>query len=72
MKTPIQEMLEYLLEYYNIYGFNEEPFINKEKEFAKQCFEAGRKFGMDNSYSIEWGVDTTQPDFDNWYKQFEQ
>lgn len=76
--TPIQELIETakrnpqelncaLIPWTYILSLEE-----KEKEFAKQCFEAGRIFGMNNSYSIEWGEDTTQPDFDNWYKQFEQ
>ena len=69
--TPIQELKEQLVEE-DIRGLSIDYYLQKEKEFAKQCFEAGRKFGIDNSYSIEWGEDTTQPDFDNWYKQFEQ
>lgn len=69
--TPIQELKEQLVEE-DIRGLSIDYYLQKEKEFAKQCFEAGRKFGIDNSYSIEWGEDTTQPDFDNWYKQFGQ
>lgn len=70
METPISLIINYL-NTINI-KVTKQLWQDKEKEFAKQCFEAGRKFGMDNSHSIEWGEDTTQPDFDNWFKQFEQ
>ncbi len=41
MKTPIQELIEYLLNYYNVFGLNEEPWLAKEKCFAEECFIAG-------------------------------
>lgn len=69
--TPLQEFIEYLEEYWEYYG-DEYTWLEKEKEFAKKCFEAGTEYGMDVSYSIDWGEeDTVKPDFNNWYKQFE-
>lgn len=38
-----------------------ETFIQKEKEFAKQCFEAGQMDGL-----------FPEKDFETFYKQFEK
>ena len=65
MKTPVQELKDYLLEYSES-CFDEEQFLINEKEFARKCFEAGADWSADREY-----FDTHLP-FDEWYKQFEQ
>ena len=69
--TPIQELKEQLVEE-DIRGLSIDYYLQKEKEFAKQCFEAGKYYGMDIINSIDWAENPTKPDFDNFYKQFEQ
>lgn len=46
--------------------------LEEEKEFARACFEAGQRFGTDLTMSIEDGMPTKRPDFDEFYKQFEK
>jgi hypothetical protein len=53
--TPIQELKEQLVEE-DIRSLSVDYYLQKEKEFAKQCFEAGKLF----------------VDFKEWYKKFEQ
>lgn len=75
MKTPIQELIE-LIQQNNTISYSELLLrlrikLKKEKEFAEKCFEAGLNRGIDNVISTEWGEDTTTPDFDSFYKEFE-
>ena len=61
--TPIQELKEQLVEE-DIRGLSIDYYLQKEKEFAKQCFEAGQNYQMD-----DWFM---EPNFETFYKQFEQ
>ena len=84
MKTPIQELIwssevghlkntEWFDEQKNdIYIKALKQLLVYEEQFAKQCFEAGRTYGMDICISSEWAENPTTPDFDTWYKQFEK
>lgn len=69
MKTPMYNHL-FKTDYTLSSDFSKTR-LAEEKAFAKKCFEAGRLFGMDLAMSTEWGDDTTKPDFDEFYKQFE-
>jgi len=80
MKTPIQELINHLQETCKsskdiisptVLLFRLQNYLKKEKEFAEKCFEAGLNRGIDNVISTEWGEDTTTPDFDSFYKEFE-
>lgn len=66
MKTPIQEFLEE--KKYHYYPDICKKWLQKEKEFAKQCFEAGENYykGNHNAFSERY------PKFEEFYKQFEQ
>lgn len=81
MKTPIQELIDDLtrrgvflnpsrttlmIKWYIDY------WHEKEKEFAKQCFEAGRKLEDSEWMDTLGALPEKQLDFDNFYKQFEQ
>lgn len=72
--TPIQELIEWMHLHYKsgkescsptLIMFKLNEIKAKEKEFAKQCFEAGIKYQDDWSNTIE-------PNFEQFYKQFEQ
>lgn len=47
-------------------------FLKDEKQFAKDCFNAGKKLGFDALMSIELGDKPTQPDFNNYFKRYER
>ena len=44
--------------------------LEKEKEFAFDCFQAGNRFGMDVCGSFDWGQQPTKPDFDEFYSKY--
>ena len=71
--TPIQELINLLPEYAKEL---KEKFLEKEKEFAKQCFEAGRKsYWNDNeSQSRIWEPDYIYDyeNFEDFYKSLEK
>lgn len=67
MKTPIQELKEQLVEE-DIRGLSIDYYLQKEKQFAFECFEAGENYykGNHNAFSKKY------PKFEEFYKQFEQ
>lgn len=69
--TPIQELKEQSAEE-DIRGLSIDHYLAKEKEFAKQCFEAGMRNGFDSCHSIEWGDELYAPDFEKFYKQISE
>ena len=79
--TPIQELIEWMHLHYKsgketcsptLIMFKLNEIKAKEKEFSKQCFEAGRVYNINSDYLIEWEEDITPPNFEEFYKQFEQ
>lgn len=72
--TPIQEFLEQ--EKYEYYPDICKLWLEKEKEFAKQCFEAGRKDHWNNndSQSRIWEPDYIYDyeNFEDFYKSLEK
>lgn len=42
-KTPIQELIDHVYEYYGTCVVNDYEWLQKEKQFAFDCFEAGYK-----------------------------
>lgn len=68
--TPIQEFLEQ--EKYEYYPDICKLWLEKEKEFAKQCFEAGRAY---QSGEIKYSLTTinhNDPNFEDFYKSLEK
>lgn len=79
--TPIQCLIDCLIREGNLGFSNKEELdrvifalktqlIQKEKQFAKECFEAGQKYGMDISDSIEWGTRPSVQDFEQFYSKY--
>lgn len=60
---PAKRVLELLLKVLDI---QEEA----EMEFARECFEAGGKYGRDSYMAMNDGMPEQQPDFDKWIKQY--
>lgn len=69
-KTPIQELIDHVYEYYGTCVVNDYEWLQKEKQFAFDCFEAGNRFGMDVCGSFDWGQQPTKPDFDEFYSKY--
>ena len=69
--TPIQELKEQLVEE-DIRGLSIDYYLQKEKEFAKQCFEAGKNCS-DNEWMDSLGaLKKPDLDFETFFKQFEK
>ena len=47
-----------------------EASLQKEKAFAFDCFEAGKSYGIDYSLSVEDGMPSQRPTFDEFYSQY--
>lgn len=75
MKTPIQEILGLLKSLRVVIDKDaEEDLLNNEKEFAKQCFEAGIRLENKNfpeDIVVDY-INSRHADFEEFYKQFEQ
>ena len=85
-KTPIQEFKEELINLLIENKEKNSPFtkttisviiefyipelLQKEKQFAFDCFQAGNRFGMDVCGSFDWGQQPTKPDFDEFYSKY--
>ena len=81
-KTPIQEALRICKDsvpliqndtsrqYINDIYRNISLLLEKEKQFAFDCFQAGNRFGMDVCGSFDWGQQPTKPDFDEFYSKY--
>ena len=77
MKTPIQELIEEMQKSPIMYSsgllaIDILKIKQKEKEFVKQCFEAGRTYQSDEiKYSLTT-INHNEPNFYDYYKQFEK
>ena len=79
-KTPIQELIDWLdalIKTNNtqkirlsLFRSGLEDRLQKEKQFAFDCFQAGNRFGMDVCGSFDWGQQPTKPDFDEFYSKY--
>lgn len=69
MKTPTQELFD--IKYDELSKTDAAEWEEKEKEFARLCFEAGHKRGENEMCYYDRGSELTEPDFGDWYKQFE-
>lgn len=76
--TPIQELIDLvfqersMVDKWELLGWLKEEGLQKEKAFALDCFEAGKKL-EDSAWMDTLGaLPEKQPDFDDFYKQFEQ
>jgi len=68
-KTPIQELFEMLDEHYAFVCTNQDEWLEKEKAFAFDCFEAGGVRGYQNAIFV-FEEEKTAPNFDKFYSQF--
>ena len=71
MKTPIQELFEFLGEEYDIFQ-KPDYWLKLEKEFAHKCFIAGADYGLDLGSSIDWGESPTEDNFEQFYKKYKE
>lgn len=69
-KTPIQELFKMLDEHYAFVCTNQDEWLEKEKAFAFDCFEAGKDYGFDVCMAIDWGDNPTKQDFDQFYVKY--
>ena len=85
-KTPIQELIEFCIKNtfnstledgtkmltldYDELRETFDSLVKKEKAFAFDCFEAGKSYGIDYSLSVEDGMPSQRPTFDEFYSQY--
>ena len=79
MKTPIQELIWLMcdgtdnidesVKISEVWDWAHK-YLEKEKQFAFDCFQAGNRFGMDVCGSFDWGQQPTKPDFDEFYSKY--
>ena len=83
MKTPIQKLIDICNQHkqtsfmegvdiieYRSFMAKINSLLVKEKQFAKECFDAGLKHGIDTCHSIEWAEYPTTPDFEQFYSKY--
>jgi hypothetical protein len=64
-KTPIQELKEQLVEE-DIRCLSIDSYLQKEKQFAFECFEAGCAYILSEHAYLK----QTHPNFDQFYSQY--
>lgn len=70
-KTPIQELFKMMDEHYAFVVSNADEWLEKEKQFARQCFNAGVSLGRMDEYIGMSEADPTESfKFEHFYSKY--
>lgn len=70
-ETPMQELFDMLDEHYAFKCTNQDEWLEKEKEFAEEFFEAGSTRGYQNAIYI-FEEEKTALNFEQVYSQYNE